>query len=111
LLEERLVHLKRLIWIRDRRRDGSLSRGDMCLGSSIVSFRNGGEASSQYATKTKCAEQIAGHSRLLCFRAPDDEFTSPHFAALVLSVLKFLRIGFSVAAIPSAIFSEPPTFG
>jgi hypothetical protein len=40
----------------------------------------------------------------------DDDFASAHFAALVLSELKFLRIGFSIAAIPAAIFSEPPAF-
>ena len=111
MLEKRLEYLKWLIWIGDRRSDGGLSRGDMCLGRSVIGIHNRGEANGQNQSKTKCAEQIAGHSRLLCFRAPDDEFTSPHFAALVLSVLKFFRIGFSAAAIPSAIFSEPPTFG
>jgi hypothetical protein len=109
LLEKRLEHLKWLSWIGDRRSDGGLSRGDMCLGRSVVGIRNGGEANGQKQSYRKCAKQIARHSRLLCFQNSDDEFASTHFAALVLSVLKFWRIGFSVAAIRSAIFSEPPS--
>jgi hypothetical protein len=100
--------LKWLIWIEDRRRDSGVSRGDVCLGRGVVGIRNGGEANGQKQSYRKCAKQIAGHSRLLCFQNSDDEFTSTHFAAFVLSVLKFWRIGFSVAAIRSAIFSEPP---
>jgi len=84
------------------------SRGHVCLGRSVVGIGNGGEANVQNQSYRKCGKQIAGHNRLLCFPNSDDDFASAHFAALVLSVLKFLRIGFSVAAVPAAIFIEPP---